>query len=83
MPALDGTGPMGMGPMTGGGRGRCNPYFAGWRAPMAGYPFFSPFYSGAMPYGFGTRPWNPYAIGLRAFPYQPYGFRRAMRRRWW
>ncbi|MBT3310569.1 MAG: DUF5320 domain-containing protein [Desulfobacterales bacterium] len=25
MPGLNGTGPMGSGPMTGGGRGRCNP----------------------------------------------------------
>jgi hypothetical protein len=26
MPGFDGTGPQGMGPMTGGGRGLCNPY---------------------------------------------------------
>ena len=26
MPGFSGTGPMGMGPMTGGGRGFCNPY---------------------------------------------------------
>jgi hypothetical protein len=26
MPGFDGTGPMGMGPMTGGGRGFCNPF---------------------------------------------------------
>lgn len=26
MPGFDGTGPMGLGPMTGGGRGFCNPY---------------------------------------------------------
>ncbi|MBU0606327.1 MAG: DUF5320 domain-containing protein [Armatimonadetes bacterium] len=26
MPGFDGTGPRGMGPMTGGGRGFCNPY---------------------------------------------------------
>jgi hypothetical protein len=26
MPGFDGTGPMGMGPMTGGARGFCNPY---------------------------------------------------------
>jgi len=29
MPGFDGTGPRGQGPMTGGGRGRCNPYGAG------------------------------------------------------
>jgi hypothetical protein len=28
MPGFDGTGPAGMGPMTGGGRGFCNPYGA-------------------------------------------------------
>ena len=26
MPGFNGTGPMGMGPMTGGSRGQCNPY---------------------------------------------------------
>ena len=33
MPGLDGTGPMGAGPMTGGGRGLCGPYgrsYTGW-----------------------------------------------------
>ncbi len=29
MPGFDRTGPMGSGPMTGGGRGRCNPAMAG------------------------------------------------------
>lgn len=47
MPGFDGTGPRGMGPMTGGGRGFCNPYGIGayWR-PYGihrwagyGYPF--------------------------------------------
>ena len=42
MPGFDGTGPRGMGPMTGGGRGFCNPY--------------GPFY-GMMPrYGAGFGP---------------------------
>jgi hypothetical protein len=31
MPGFDGTGPMGMGPMTGGGRGFCSPWGAGRR----------------------------------------------------
>lgn len=37
MPGFDGTGPRGMGPMTGGGRGFCNPYGAGasWRPYVA------------------------------------------------
>lgn len=41
MPGFDGTGPMGMGPMTGGGRGWCNP----------SVPYGRPYFSG----GFG--PW--------------------------
>jgi hypothetical protein len=35
MPGFDGTGPAGMGPMTGGGRGFCSPW--GIRAAFAGY----------------------------------------------
>jgi len=66
MPGLDGTGPMGAGPMTGGGRGLCNPYgrpYAGrgygrgfgWRGfypPQGGWygPAYGP------PYG------SPYAM---------------------
>lgn len=43
MPGLDGTGPRGMGPMTGGGRGFCNPY-----SPLnTGTPY--------RPWGFGMR----------------------------
>jgi hypothetical protein len=30
MPGFDGTGPQGQGPMTGGGRGLCNPRAIGW-----------------------------------------------------
>ena len=50
MPGLDGTGPRGMGPMTGGARGWCNPY-----GPQnyGGTPYGMPSgYGGAMP-GFG------------------------------
>ena len=38
MPGFNGTGPMGEGPMTGGGRGNCNPYgrFSGGRGLGAG-----------------------------------------------
>ena len=39
MPGFDGTGPRGMGPMTGGGRGFCNPagpgYATGQASPLA------------------------------------------------
>lgn len=36
MPGFDGTGPMGAGPMTGGGWGRCNPSGAYYGAPRYG-----------------------------------------------
>lgn len=56
MPGLDGTGPAGRGPMTGGARGWCNPY--------------SPMYVGAgfcgAPY---TRPPYPTVAG---YPYRGY-----------
>ena len=81
MPALDGTGPMGMGPMTGGGRGWCNPYYAGMRPSMMGFPFFRPFGEGGMPYGFGTYALNPYSMGFRGFRCRPFGFGRGLRRR--
>ena len=60
MPGFDGTGPMGMGPMTGGGRGFCSPWGIGagrqaygiprWRG--YGYPYRAagPFVPGAMSY---------------------------------
>jgi hypothetical protein len=43
MPGFDGTGPMGAGPMTGGGGGFCNPAQAGYR----------PFYAGGFGFGRG------------------------------
>ena len=71
MPGFDGTGPRGMGPMTGGGRGFCNPRgtgaaFRGYGAlPRRGYD--SPYYGWAAPYPFygapasapGTIPFAP------------------------
>ena len=36
MPGFDGTGPQGQGPMTGGGRGLCNPRAIGYGSPFAG-----------------------------------------------
>jgi len=48
MPGFDGTGPRGLGPMTGGGRGFCNPSMAGMRTPYGGYPY-APYQ--AYPYG--------------------------------
>ena len=54
MPGFDGTGPMGMGPMTGGGRGFCSPWRAGASMRRFSYPHWAPYaypYYGA--YGFG------------------------------
>ena len=61
MPGLDGTGPAGMGPLTGGGRGYCGPGSAyggvsyGWpRWRPAAYPSYGP-----VPYGPGAAPYPP------------------------
>lgn len=62
MPGLDGTGPRGMGPMTGGGRGFCNPWGIG-AARTYGFPrwaYASPYYGA---YGFG--PFAPRMTGER------------------
>jgi hypothetical protein len=59
MPGFDGSGPAGMGPMTGGGRGWCNPYVA----PHTGYGPYRPPYAPPVPphygYGFGRPRWSP------------------------
>lgn len=88
MPGFDGTGPAGMGPMTGGGRGWCNPYgplyagygpypapYAYW-APVAGWPAwgFRPYWGYPWAYGFGRPRW-----GLRGF----WGWGGRGRRCWW
>lgn len=56
MPGLDGTGPNGMGPMTGGGRGFCSPWGIGMRGRAfprrATYPY--PRYG-----NYGFRPFVP------------------------
>ncbi|HIC89478.1 MAG TPA: hypothetical protein EYP04_08760 [Anaerolineae bacterium] len=61
MPALDRTGPAGLGPMTGGGRGWCNPY-----SPLYAGVGFAPY----SPY----RAW--YAYWSYWGPPRAYGFRR-------
>ena len=60
MPGFDGTGPRGMGPMTGGGRGFCSPWGIGAQSRAYGftpgmsygYPYYGagPFAPGAMPF---------------------------------
>ena len=64
MPGFDGTGPRGMGPMTGGGRGFCSPWGVGAAPrgygipPRIGYGY--PYYAGATPYPFyGGQPVAP------------------------
>ncbi len=59
MPGLDGTGPWGEGPMTGGGRGFCNPAWAGYRPRFSWYRGFGR--------GFGRWPGWGRGYGRRAF----------------
>jgi hypothetical protein len=56
MPGFDGTGPMGMGPMTGGGRGLCSP----WGVRTAGTYGFPRWTGYAYPY-YGPGPFFPSA----------------------
>lgn len=66
MPGFDGTGPMGMGPRTGGGRGFCSPV-AGYAA-YGGYPCAANSYGG-YPYGgnqFGGYPYAGYPSAFGA-----------------
>ena len=56
MPAFDGTGPGGMGPMTGWGRGYCGPYpVDDGRAPVSGPAYGAPAYGRGFGYGSGFR----------------------------
>ena len=71
MPGFDGTGPRGMGPMTGGGRGFCSPWGIG--AALRGYGIIPgigygyPYYGRAVPYPFYGAP----ATTLGATPFAP------------
>ncbi len=53
MPGFDGTGPGGMGPMTGGGRGFCSP----WGVRSAGYAYGN----------YASRPYGYYRYGYGAY----------------
>ena len=74
MPFGDGTGPMGLGPMTGRGAGYCAGYLApGFMTPMAAQPMQYG-YPSPMPYaGSGYRSMLPYGR-----PGAMYGFGRGM-----
>lgn len=80
MPALDGTGPMGLGPLTGKDRGWCNPYFYGIRPPIWGFPAFQPWSWKGIPFGLGMRFINPYFASFRPFPSRFWGRGRGLRR---
>ena len=76
MPGMDGTGPAGMGPMTGGALGLCNPYnvlhngYVPYRRPYRAYRA----YLGRPWWGIGRGYWGRGAFRL--------GF-RGRGRRWW
>ena len=53
MPGFDGTGPMGMGPMTGGGRGFCSPWGIGAALRPYGLPRRAPYAPRYGAYSFG------------------------------
>lgn len=70
MPGFDGTGPMGMGPMTGGGWGRCNPY--GQYGRRFAWRDFGPRFGWGRGRGYRHRYW---ATGLPGpMRYGPMGF---------
>lgn len=79
MPGFDGTGPRGMGPMTGGGRGFCNPYGPAYGMGFGYRPTFGWPRRGGRGGGFGRGMWAgrgmgyPYAYGVRA-PYASYPY---------
>ena len=75
LPGLNGTGPRGLGPMTGGGFGLCSGYFQGmnpsygYRQPLTVQPQNAYQNYPQMPYGYGNTQSLPYSSG------SPYGFR--------
>jgi len=89
MPGFDGTGPRGMGPMTGGGRGFCGPYgFGRGRGRGYGFGMGMPYpvagqWSGApAPGAYGSPAAMPYGYPYGGAPYggaaypgaMPYGY---------
>ena len=60
MPGFDGTGPRGMGPMTGGGRGFCSPWGAGVGPRPYRFPRRAPYTYAYPRYGaYGFQPSAP------------------------
>jgi hypothetical protein len=76
MPGFDGTGPMGQGPMTGGGRGFCAMPYRGYGSYGYGMgaPYYPPF-SGYPSYGYGMgAPYYPPSGGYPSFGRPFYGY---------
>lgn len=90
MPRLDGTGPAGMGPMTGGARGWCNPYSPLRTGAFAPYGLYGTPYAYRPTYGFWPYGRYPAAYGAGRPQWGRRGFwGRGMARggrgrgRWW
>ena len=76
MPRGDGTGPAGMGPMTGRAAGYCAGYpVSGYMNPIPGRGFAGPGFAGAYgaaPYAYGAAPYG-YGAGYGRFGGRPFG----------
>ena len=70
MPARDGTGPRGMGPTTGKGKGLCDPYSGGSRPSMGGF-LFSQLFGSRIPSGLGAFALNLIVAGIKTFCSRP------------
>jgi len=70
MPGFDGTGPMGMGPRTGGGRGYCPPVAGAQASPAWTGPFLRGAGRGGVPWGGGRG--RVHGGGRRCWPGFPY-----------
>lgn len=72
MPGFNGTGPQGAGPMTGGGRGPCNPYGASYGRGFAGRGFVGRGPGLGMRRGFGAGGFGRgFGRGFGPSPYYP------------
>lgn len=78
MPFRDGTGPMGLGPMTGRGAGFCAGFARpGFSNPAPGYPYGYPVAVPVSPgrsYGFGPRLGRGRGVGRGWRRWGPYGY---------
>ena len=84
MPGFDGTGPMGLGPMTGGGRGYCVVPVGGWGPARPVYDYgvgaaYPPYYGWAPPVQAAppVQPWYGWAppVGYGWWRFGPRGWR--------